>query len=232
MSNSITKFGLIALASLLSFACEQIEDVQGKAVDACASLSVRDQVAVAVVDNPSPRLAVSSGVVVQGDGDSLMLSGEGRVELSCPSLQKIQVLGGAQLDVGDGSKLQSLRDVRVYGDGQVAIHGLMNDSLSARASGNGALSIEGIDVDEIVANLGGNAAVVLAGRSGALDLLLGGKVAFAGQDLQAQEVLLHGTGTGPVTLWVTAHLSISEGFVGAVTWRGTPDLKDDRVGSP
>lgn len=225
LSNSKASF--VAVLWLLLTGCTP--DLQPVALEQCRALELSGDVQVIVQANVDAAitLQVSQAVeVVQGD--ALQLSGTGAVILNCPTLTTIQSLGDTELTVTVGSHLRS---VRAYGASQVALGEVNATELELRASGQARLALAKLDADSVLLQAGGQTEIALAGLAGHFEVNSAGEARVDASELRAQNVKVQGSGRGPLSVWATAHLHITDDVVIEPSVTGSPDLTDDREGS-
>lgn len=120
----------------------------------------------------------------------------------------------------------NLRGATVIGGGKLDIAGpLRAQRVDVQVSGGGSLSAPAIDAESLTATLIGAGTLSLGGRGGQVRLLSSGAGTVDAATLQADDLVIRGGGSGPITARARYFADVMNIGLGAVTVLGSPKCK-------
>ncbi len=220
---------LLIVAALTCAGCapDAFEDMQ---LGACTEVEVSGDFGLRMIDAESVFLrlrgtpeAVAAAAVETDDSGRVRIQGAAlMVDVSCPDLRALQLLGTTAFDLGRVNP--PLERLAVYGDSAVTGAGLGTPDLDVRVSGQGSVRLVELDVGNLQVLTGGASQAYLAGSASTLQLDATGQARIDAGALRAQTVTLEATSSSVVSTWATAHLDAVARGNADVVYTGTPDL--------
>jgi hypothetical protein len=118
----------------------------------------------------------------------------------------------------------------ISGAVKVTSESLTAQSLALNISGTAIVDLKKISAENIDSNVSGTATIHLAGKSGKQTLNLSGLSNYDASDLECDTVILDGSGTSKVVIWVHNTLKMNLSGAANVDYYGNPSVTKEVSG--
>ena len=234
--------GFLTAGYFFILGCGEATATRVVAVEDCSALRVQGAFHITLqplngihIDINGTRQAVDAADIDVLDGvvsitSSLPseLTSELTVQVSCPDLRRLELIGAVQAEQIVGDHPARYEKVGVYGESQFAAQQLSAVGIDIRGSGSAQIAIERLVAEHTqLLLLSGASQTVVEGETSELIAEVTGRAALAAEGLQAQTVRVKAGGDSRTTILATAHLTANLRDTAHVSYAGTPDLVVD-----